>query len=100
MQLSSVGQPPREVDDLQTDYRMGQKSGPQTHSHNSIEPEPIKKFSGRFFGKFLVILISKIPSHFAHVATLPCETLVSEKQATNDKLQGNISSSSSSFIRS
>jgi len=90
MQLSSVGQPPREVDDLQTDYRMGQKSGPQTRSHNSVEPEPIKKFAGRFFGKFLVILIFKMPSHFAHVATLPCERLVSEKQATNDKLQGNV----------
>jgi len=32
----------------------------------------------------------KIPSHFAHVATLPCETLMSAKQAVNDKLQGSV----------
>jgi len=30
----------------------------------------------------------KISSHLAHVATLPCETLVSAKQASNDKLRG------------
>jgi len=28
----------------------------------------------------------KIPPHLAHVATLPCETLMSAKQAINDKL--------------
>ena len=32
----------------------------------------------------------KIPPHFAHVATLPCETLMSAKQAVNDKLQGSV----------
>ena len=32
----------------------------------------------------------KIPTALAYVATLPCETLMSAKQATNDKLQGSI----------
>jgi len=31
-----------------------------------------------------------IPLHLAYVATLPCETLVSAKQAINDKLQGSV----------
>jgi len=30
----------------------------------------------------------KIPPHLAYVAALPCETLMSAKQAINDKLQG------------
>ena len=30
----------------------------------------------------------KTPSHLAYVATLPCEALMSAKQAINDKLQG------------
>jgi len=30
----------------------------------------------------------KIPAHLAYVATLPCEALMSAKQALNDKLQG------------
>ena len=32
----------------------------------------------------------KIPRHLAYVATLPCETLMSAKQAINDKLQGSV----------
>jgi len=32
----------------------------------------------------------KIPPHLACVATLPCETLMSAKQALNDKLQGSV----------
>ena len=32
----------------------------------------------------------KIPPHFTHVATLPCETLMSAKQAITDKLQGSV----------
>jgi len=39
-----------------------------------------KKFTGRFLGKFAVKRILKIPPHLAHVATLPCETLMSAKQ--------------------
>jgi len=30
------------------------------------------------------------PSLLAYVATLPCETLMSAKQAINDKLQGSV----------
>jgi len=50
----------------------------------------LKKFTGRFLGKFAVKWILKIPSHLAYVATLPCETLLSAKQALNDKLQGSV----------
>jgi len=32
----------------------------------------------------------KNPPHLAYVATLPCETLMSAKQAINDKLQGSV----------
>ena len=32
----------------------------------------------------------KIPPHLAYVATPPCETLMSAKQAINDKLQGSV----------
>ena len=35
-------------------------------------------------------MISKFPPHIAYVATLPWETLMSEKQAINDKLQGSV----------
>ena len=31
-----------------------------------------------------------MPPHLAYVATLPCETLMLAKQATNDKLQGSV----------
>jgi len=31
-----------------------------------------------------------IPPHLAYVATLPCGTLMSAKQAINDKLQGSV----------
>ena len=37
-------------------------------------------FTGRFLGKFAVKCILKIPPHFAYVATLPCETLMSANQ--------------------
>jgi len=51
----------------------------------------IKKFfTERFPGKFAVKWISKMPPHLAYVATLPCETLMSAKQAINDKLQGSV----------
>ena len=47
--------------------------------------------TGRFLGKFAVKWVkSEIPPHFAYVATLPCETLMSAKQAINDKLQGSV----------
>ena len=47
-------------------------------------------FTGRFLGKFVVKWILKVPPHFAHVATLPCETLLSAKQAINDNLRGSV----------
>ena len=49
-----------------------------------------KKITGRFLGKFVVKWILKIPPHLAHLATLPCETLVSAKQAINDNLQSSV----------
>jgi len=42
-------------------------------------------FTGRFFGKFAVKCLLKIPTHLANVAALPWETLMSTKQAINDK---------------
>jgi len=47
-------------------------------------------FTGRFLGKFVVKWILKVPPHLAHVATLPCETLLSAKQAINDNLRGSV----------
>jgi len=44
-------------------------------------------FTGRFLGKFADKWILKIAPHLAYVATLPCETFMSAKQAINDKLQ-------------
>jgi len=38
----------------------------------------------------LVTCILQITPHLAYVATLPCETLMSAKQAINDKLQGSV----------
>jgi len=49
-----------------------------------------KNLTGRFLGKFAVEWILKIPPYLAYVAALPCETLMSAKQAINDKLQGNV----------
>jgi len=47
-------------------------------------------FTGRFLGKFVVKWILQILLHLAHVAKLPHETLISAKQAINDKLQGSV----------
>jgi len=47
----------------------------------------LKKFSLEdFLGKFAVKWILKISPHLAYVGTHSCETLISAKQATNDKL--------------
>ena len=35
-------------------------------------------------------MVMKIPPRFAYVATLQCETLLSAKEAINDKLQGSV----------
>jgi len=37
-------------------------------------------FTERFFGKFAVKWLLNIPPHRAYVATLPCETLMSENK--------------------
>jgi len=50
----------------------------------------IKFLTGRFYGKFAVKCILNIPPHLAYVAILPCETLMSAKQANKDKLQGSV----------
>ena len=47
-------------------------------------------FTWRFLGKFAVKWISIIPLHLAYVATVPCETLMSAKQAIIDKLRGSV----------
>jgi len=49
-----------------------------------------KKINGRFLGIFVVEWILKIPPQLAYVTTLPCKTLMSAKQAINDKLQGSV----------
>ena len=41
--------------------------------------------------KFTVKWLLKIPPHLPYVAALPCETLVSAKQAINDRLLGSTS---------
>ena len=60
----------------------------------SGHPASIQVFTifltGRFPSKFAVKWILNTPSHFAYVSTLPCETLMSAKEAINDKLQGSL----------
>ena len=46
--------------------------------------------TGRFLGKFADKRLLKVPPHLAYIVTLPCETLMPAKQATNDKLQGSV----------
>jgi len=47
-------------------------------------------FNVRFLGKFAVKCILKILLYLAYVATLLRETLMSAKQAVNDKLQSSV----------
>jgi len=47
-------------------------------------------FTKRFVRKFAVKCTLNIPPHLANVATLPCETLMTAKQAINHKLQGRV----------
>jgi len=43
----------------------------------------------KFLGKSSAVkCVLKISTHLPYVGTLPCETLMSAKQAVNDKLQG------------
>jgi len=48
------------------------------------------RFKKFFHWKIAVKCILNIPLHLAYVATLPCKTLMSAKQANNDKLQGSV----------
>jgi len=73
-------------------YRVDQKSG-ATDSWpyfcqilTDLKQIHWKIFLGKFEGKWIL----KILSHLAYVATLPCETLMSAKQAINYKLQGSV----------
>ena len=70
------------------DYRVGQKNGAMTII---LSITSLQKLS---LEDSLVNLqlsgYQKIPPHLAYVATLPCETLMSAKQAINDKLQGSV----------
>ena len=50
----------------------------------------LKNFTRKFLGKLLVKWTIKLPPHLAYVATLPCGTLMSVKQAIDDKLQRNV----------
>ena len=65
-----------------------------THDHKSTILSNLNRFTifftGRFFSQFAVKWILNILPHPAYVATLPCETLMSTKQAINDKLQGSV----------
>jgi len=58
------------------------KARPQMRGHNSAKSQPIFEFffTGRFPGKFAVNVLLKIQPHLAYVATLPCETLMSENK--------------------
>ena len=47
-------------------------------------------FTGRFLSKFADKWILNVSPHLVYVATLPCETLMSAKQAIIDKLQGSV----------
>jgi len=47
------------------------------------------KFTGKFLGKFVVKWIPKLPPHLACVATLPCEILMSAKEANGDGVVNN-----------
>ena len=72
-------------------YRVGQKTG---HRLMTIILLILNRFNNFSYWKipykFAIKCISKISPHLAYVATLPCETLMSAKQAINDKLQGSV----------
>ena len=65
------------------------KAGPQTNDHNSVKTFDLKTFfAGRFLGTFAVTWILNVPQHLA--SALSCETLISAKQALNDKLESSV----------
>jgi len=56
------------------------------HRHMTIILSILDRFKNFFTARFL----GKFVPHLAYVATLPCETLMSAKQAINDILQGSV----------
>jgi len=72
-------------------HRLGQESGAtDSWPYFCQILTDLKNFIGIFLCKFVVKWALNIPPHLAHVATLPYETLMSAKQAINDKLQGSV----------
>jgi len=70
-------------------YRVGQKKlGHRLMTIILSNLDRFKKSLEDSSGKFSVKRLLKVPPHLAYVAALPCETLMSAKQAINDKLQG------------
>jgi len=76
--------------DFTCTHRVGQNRGHRLMTVILSNLNRLKKFHWKSLGKFVVKRILKIPTHLAYVATLPCETLMSAKQAINDKLQGSV----------
>ena len=60
---------------------------PRTHEPNSVKSSPIYNVFLLEHSLVNLQLNAKTPPHLAHVA---CETLMSAKQANNDKLQGSV----------
>jgi len=71
-------------------YRVGQKVGQRLVAIILSNLNKFNFFTGRFLGKFVVKWVLKITPNLAYVAILPCEILMSAKQAINDKLQGSV----------
>ena len=71
------------------------QGGPKKRGHGLLtiilsNVNRFKKITGRFLSKFAVKWILKISTHLAYVAILPRETIMSAKQALNDRLQGSV----------
>ena len=71
-------------------YRVGQNNGSQTHDHNSVILNRLKKFHWKIPWQICSYMVLIIPPYLAYVATLPCETSMSAKQAISNKLQGSV----------
>ena len=71
-----------------TTYRVGPKKW--GHSLMTIILSSLNRTIKIFHWKTAVKWILKVPLHLAYVATLPCETLMSAKQAINDKSKSDL----------
>ena len=72
--------------DVTSFYRVGQKRGHRLMTITLSYFNRFTFFTRRFLCKFAVKCILKVQPHLA----LPCETLMSAKQAINAKLQGSV----------